>query len=190
MATTYDLGPAARDLARLLAGVRDDQLGAPTPCREYTLGDLIDHVNGLSLGMAMAAAKSIPPNAGGPPSGDASQLGDGWRERIAAQLGAMAEAWNDPEAWTGMTRIGGLELPGEVTGVVALDELIVHGWDIARATGQPYDPPADLVEPCGAMLKMAGGGNGFADPVAVPESAPLLDHIIGLSGRDPAWSDA
>ncbi|HEY3688548.1 MAG TPA: TIGR03086 family metal-binding protein [Streptosporangiaceae bacterium] len=187
MATTYDLGPAAGDMARLLAGVRDDQLGAPTPCREYTLGDLIDHVNGLSVGFEMAAAKTTPEGAGGP-SGDASRLGDGWRERIAAQLDAMAKAWDDPGAWTGMTRIGGLELPAEIAGVVALDELVVHGWDIARATGQPYDPSAACLEPCGAMLKMAGGSNGFGAAVAVPESAPLLDHVIGLSGRDPSWS--
>ncbi len=44
-----------------------------------------------------------------------------------------------------MTRAGGIDLPGEVAGAVAADELVIHGWDLARATGRPYDPdPAAL----------------------------------------------
>jgi uncharacterized protein (TIGR03083 family) len=44
-----DLGPAAARLVDLLAGIKDDQLGAPTPCPDYTLGDLLDHVGSLAL---------------------------------------------------------------------------------------------------------------------------------------------
>ena len=66
-------------------------------------------------------------------SGDASRLVDDWRSRIPRDLAALAAAWRDPEAWTGMTRAGGIDLPGEIAGVVALDELVVHGWDVARA---------------------------------------------------------
>jgi hypothetical protein len=38
-----------------------------------------------------------------------------------------------------MTKAGGLDLPGEMAGVIALDEIVVHGWDVARSSGQPYD---------------------------------------------------
>ena len=49
----------------------------------------------------------------------------------------MAEAWQDPAAWEGMTAAGGVDLRGEVAGVVALDELVIHGWDLAKAIGRP-----------------------------------------------------
>lgn len=55
----------------------------------------------------------------------------------------MAEAWRSPEAWTGTIAAGGIELTALVTGAIGFDELVVHGWDLARATGQPsgYDGP-------------------------------------------------
>jgi Mycothiol maleylpyruvate isomerase N-terminal domain len=61
------------------------------------------------------------------PSGDASRLTDEWRRRIPADLANLAAAWTQPEAWTGMARAGGVDLAGEIAGVVALDELVIHG---------------------------------------------------------------
>ncbi len=97
-----DLKPAAQQLASLLERVADEQLAAPTPCTEYTLGDLIDHVGGLSLAFTAAAAKDFSLTGGGP-SGDAARLPDDWRTRIPEQLAALAEAWREPAAWEGMT---------------------------------------------------------------------------------------
>lgn len=54
------------------------------------------------------------------------------------QLTDLVEAWRDPAAWAGMTEAGGVRMPAEEMGVVALDELVLHGWDLARATGQPF----------------------------------------------------
>src|SRR5215207_126174 len=133
-----DLGPAARRMADLVCEVGDQQLGSPTPCPDYRLGDLIDHVGGLALAFAAAATKEAVATEGQGPSGDASRLGNGWRQRISADLERLATAWDDPSAWTGTTQAGGLDMPGEVAGVVALDELVIHGWDVARASGQPY----------------------------------------------------
>ncbi len=98
-------------MVRVVSGVSDDQLAGPTPCPRYTLGDLIDHVNGLSLAFAWAAAKSFPSGRSQAPSGDASRLDPDWRTRIPAQLTRLAEAWRDPAAWEGMTEAGGIELP-------------------------------------------------------------------------------
>src|SRR5689334_4797633 len=104
-----DLEPAARQLIDLLGSIDDDQLTAPTPCPDYALGDLVDHVGGLALAFA-AAARKAPPTGG--PSGDASRLGDDWRVRIPAALDDLVVAWRDPDAWTGMTHVG-IDLPGE-----------------------------------------------------------------------------
>ena len=190
---TIDLRPAAERTADLVQGVRDDQLQSPTPCPAYTLGDLLDHVGGLSLAFTAAATKDVDEIGGQAPSADASRLGDDWRTRIPADLATLAEAWRDPAAWTGMTKAGGVDLPGEVAGLVALNEVVIHGWDVARASGQPYDPDPAALEACHAFVAQFSGpdadrGGMFGPVVEVPADAPLLERVIGLSGRDPAWS--
>jgi uncharacterized protein (TIGR03086 family) len=190
-----DLQPATRRMADLIGAVPNELLAAPTPCPAYTLGDLIEHVGGLAQAFTAAATKANGDAGSRGPSGDASRLGDDWRTQIPRDLAVLAEAWRDPAAWTGMTQAGGVELPGEVAGVVALDELVIHGWDIARASGQAYDCEAPLLEAVHSFVAQfsgpgqeAGRQGLFGPVVAVPDDAPLLDRVIGLSGRDPAWS--
>ncbi|HEY1990514.1 MAG TPA: TIGR03086 family metal-binding protein [Acidimicrobiales bacterium] len=190
--TLLDLEPAAKRMADLIAGVAPDSLDAPTPCPKYSLGDLVDHVGGLSLAFTAAATKAMGGDTAQAPSPAASRLGKDWRTRIPGELAALAEAWRDPAAWSGFTQAGGVDLPGEIAGLVALDELVIHGWDIARASGQAYecDPPT-LAAVYEFVAPMAAPGHEapriFGPVVEVPEDAPLLDRIIGLSGRDPAW---
>src|SRR6476619_2708510 len=128
MTQNPDLAPAAERMTMLLRGISDDQLGGPTPCPAYSVGDLVDHVGGLTLGFTWAGAKEFPEGSK-VPSGDATRLPDDWRDAFAARLKTMAETWQDPAAWQGMTQAGGVDLPGQVAGLVALDELVVHGWD-------------------------------------------------------------
>ncbi|HWW53712.1 MAG TPA: maleylpyruvate isomerase N-terminal domain-containing protein, partial [Acidimicrobiales bacterium] len=96
-----DLGPAARQMAELISGVPDGLLDRPTPCPAYTLGDLVDHVGGLTLAFTAAATKATGDTGSHGPSGDATRLGDDWRTRIPQGLTTLAEAWRDPAAWTG-----------------------------------------------------------------------------------------
>lgn len=188
MSTQLDLEPAARRIAGLVAAVPADALGRPTPCDRYTVGDLLDHIAGFALAFTAAARKT--PLDGAPP-GDAGNLAPDWRERIPRHLIAAGEAWRDPEAWTGMTAAGGVDLPGEMAGAVALDELVIHGWDLAMATGQPagYDGPGlEAVYETVNHFRAAGIEGLFGPAVQVPDDAPLLDRILGLAGRDPAWA--
>ena len=99
-----DLRPAAARLGALVAGVPDDALANATPCPEYTLGDLLDHVGGLAMAFTSAATKTFGEPGGPGPSGDASRLEDGWHERIQADLEGLGEAWRDPAAGTGSPR--------------------------------------------------------------------------------------
>jgi hypothetical protein len=94
-----------------------------------------------------------------------------------------------------MTQAGGVEMPGEVAPVVALEELVIHGWDLAQASRQLYDSAEqELAVVRGFVAQFAGPdqaemrGDAYASPAAVPQTAPLQDQVIGLSGRDPGWS--
>ena len=188
-----DLVPATNTLAALVGGIHDDQLTGPTPCSDTSLGDLLDHVDGLSLAFAAAASKSPLPGGSQGPSADGSRLGDDWRQRIPDRLTALAHAWRDQDAWTGMTQAGGIEMPGEVAGLVALDEVVVHGWDIAAASGQPFDCDPGLLQATYEFVQASVAENPqgtpglFGPPVPVADDAPLLDRLIGLTGRDPSW---
>jgi uncharacterized protein (TIGR03086 family) len=192
---TVDFGPAAQRLGDLIARVPDDDLGQPTPCPAYTLGDLIQHVGGLALAFAAAAAKDAGPLTDQQPSGDASRLGPDWRTRIPRDLAALARAWREPGAWTGMTRIASMDAPAEMVGATAADELVVHGWDVARATGQPYEAEPEMLAVAGAFLDAfatpdapAGPEVAFGPARLLPDSEPPLDRLVAMAGRDPAWS--
>lgn len=184
----FDLTPATGQLAGLVRNVTDGDLKAPTPCPDYTVGDLLDHLNGLSVAFTMAASKTP---MDGTASGDASKLPLDFRSSIPERLDALAEAWRNPEAWQGMTAAGGVDLPGEVAGAVALDEIVLHGWDLARATGQPFDVDEGLLQVVHGFVSSIGpddrDGSLFGAAVEVDPNAPLLDRVLGLSGRDPAW---
>ncbi len=193
--TFPDLEPATRRMADVITGIPEGPLDGPTPCPAYSLGDLLDHVGGLTTAFTMAATKELTAAASQPPSADASRLGEDWRTRIPHDLAALAKAWREPDAWIGMTKAGGVDLPGEVAGLVALDELVVHAWDLARATGQSYDVDEPSLEAVhGFVAQFSGPGQEesraglFGPEVEVPEDAPLLDRVIGMTGRDPAWS--
>ena len=192
---TIDLEPAARGIADLVTALPDDRLGAPTPCPAYTVGDLVEHIGGLALAFTAAAAKAGGPLVSQAPAPDASRLDTDWRSRIPDDLLVLAKAWRDPAAWTGMTRVGGVDLPGEIAGLVALDEIFIHGWDLAVASGQRfgYDGASlevvhGFVQASAAPGQQALRDGIFGPVVEVPPGAPLLDRVIGLSGREPGWS--
>src|SRR5262245_40952573 len=160
MTTAVDLGPGTQRLADLVARVTDDELGRPTPCPAYTLGDLIDHVGGLALAFGAAARKEFGTYVEQAASGLAARLEPGWRAKIPADLHALAAAWSGSGAWTGLRRIAGMDAPAEMVGLTVADELVVHGWDVARSTRQPYACEPELLD---AALRFLGQ---FASPDA------------------------
>ena len=181
---------ACQRTADVLANVTDDQLGAPTPCERLRLRDLVAHVGGLALAFTAAARREFGPLTDTPPV-EGVPLDEDWRTAYPARLAELAQAWREPAAWAGMTRAGGVDFPGEVGGIVALTEVVIHGWDVAAATGQDYDvDPVTLeaVLPHLTATAAAGPVEGlFAAAVPVADDAPALDRAIALSGRDPSW---
>lgn len=200
----FDLQAPARQLRALLTGVRDDQLAAQTPCASYTVGDLLDHLMGLTLEFTRAAAKA-PQSAGsdgddpkgpsGPGEASVAHLHPEWRHRLPLQLDALVAAWSEPTAWEGTTEAGGVTMPAEVMGTVVMDELVLHGWDLARGTSQVYEcelSSAEVVFEFTSIMSLPGEEAGreglFCPVVEVPAEASLFDRALGFSGRDPSWT--
>lgn len=193
MAEHLDLGPAARRLADLAADTPDARLGGPTPCTGMDVAALLDHVLMLSQAFHRAAEKANSADDGPPPEADGGNLPADWRKELSHRLDALVEAWRAPEAWQGETAAGGVALSGQEAGAVALNELILHGWDLARATGQDYtceEWEAQVSYDFAASVPDVPEARAglFGPVVAVPEDAPLFDRALGYSGRDPGWS--
>jgi uncharacterized protein (TIGR03086 family) len=186
---------AASDLAAgPLRAVTPDQLTAPTPCRDYDVRALLDH-------LAWAAVLSQRSATRTPFEHDWSSLTpapflDGvpveqWAAAVPAELDTAADAWADPAAWEGETLMGSAAMPAGVVGPMMLAEFVLHGWDLARAIGAPYEVPAELgqavLEAVQPLTQMGRDGGWYGPEVPVPGDAPAFDRALGLTGRDPAW---
>jgi uncharacterized protein (TIGR03086 family) len=186
-----DMTPATTRTADLVINVDDGQLGARTPCELMTAAALLSHIGDICVAFTDAAAKRSGvltdklPEIG-------EHLVDDWRTVYPDRLATLDAAWQDPEAWKGSTRAASLDFTGDRCGLVTLTEVVVHGWDLARATGQPYsvdDALLDAVHTHVTWLVQQGPDEHlFKKPVPVPDDAPLLDRVIGLTGRDPGWT--
>jgi uncharacterized protein (TIGR03086 family) len=186
-----DMTASCLRTAKLLDRVADDQLAGPTPCEQLTLSELVAHVGGLGPAFAAAARKDLGELTGVPPGDSGYLLDDDWRTQYPDNLAGLAEAWRDPDAWKHMTRVGGVELPGEVCGMVGLGEVVIHGWDVAVATGQPYQVDDEVAEALLAHMAAFTAGDPveglFGPPVEVADGASTFDRALALSGRDPGW---
>ena len=187
MTDLVDLGPAAARLTTLLDNVPDDLLDAPTPA-DIPVAGLLAHLVMLTEAFRVAATKE---GDLGPPPDAPPALDPQWRTLLPQRLDALVAAWREPGAQEGETTAGGLRLSAAEAAVVALDELVLHGWDLARATGQPYEPdPRDAGIVLG-FTESFGSPDGtpglFGPAVAVPDDASAFDRALGFSGRDPAW---
>jgi uncharacterized protein (TIGR03086 family) len=174
-----DFDPPVRQLRALLLGIPDDLLTATTPCDGWTVGDLLDHIMDFTRAFTQVAQKltDAPGTATPAPVPSAGHLPPHWRSRLPVLLEELATAWKDPAAWTGSARTGGSTMPAVAAGMAAANELTVHGWDLARATGQDYATDPRILE---ALIEHSPGDGQEDEPT-------LLDQVLVLSGRDPRW---
>ena len=190
---TRDLFTAVLERLAAVADVTDDQLHLPTPCVDFTVGELRSHVLGWL--QFFAAALSDPAADIGRPDPEAFALTDGTpaSEIVRDVLASIRQAIADDAAGQ-MVVMSGSRMAGDAVLGMALGEYIVHAWDLATATGQPYSAPESAVRPAHEFLtgmiapEYRGPDSGFFDAeVSVPDDASPLDQLLGFAGRNPQW---
>lgn len=195
---------SALETARnVIAAVRLDQLDGRTPCTDMNVRDLLGHLTGvLATVAAVGRGEDIFAVAAQAPAAD-----DAWLDRFDANRAELEAAWENGEALDRPTLVPWASESGAFALVVYVNEVTVHTWDLAAATGQ--QPAWDT-----AVLEMAAPENGFPlpaenraalfaeftkhlpaeyanepdpflDAVPVPDDAPLIDRIVAWSGRRP-----
>ncbi|HZZ48931.1 MAG TPA: TIGR03086 family metal-binding protein [Pseudonocardia sp.] len=177
-----DLKPACEQMITLVDTVTPDQLSDPTPCDQYRVRDLLEHIDSVSTGFAAIARKQVAEPT-------ALSFADGWQIRVANHVRDLGVAWGNPTAWDGLGAAAGLELANEVWGRIVLTELVVHAWDLATATGQSTDLPEDTLRACldhvVDFVPNAPIPQLWGSPVELADEAALLDRIVAVTGRTP-----
>lgn len=181
---------AAAEAARIARGVRTEQLSGPTPCTDFDTKTLVNHwVLYTSHGLERRARREPLPEE--LVTRDFTADPD-WAGAYADQLDCAVAAWSDPAAWEGEVDLGGMTLLAASVAQMVIKEMVLHGWDVAQATGQRVEVEDDLarlvlgvVEEHAETYRQYGG---FATPVPVPAAASFLDRALAASGRSPRWN--
>jgi uncharacterized protein (TIGR03086 family) len=185
---------ACEATGQVVDGVASDQLGLPTPCTEWDVRGLLNHLLGtLSLGEALLSdtAPRVAVAPGGLPAVDliGDDLGKAYRAGVDRLLLA---AGGDALQRTHATPLG--EMPGAVLGGFTTLDVLVHGWDLAVATGQQPAFDDRLAEQVLAFAYQAVTEQTRAPrigpPVAVPDDAPVTDRLVAHLGRQPGTMGA
>ena len=181
---------------RKVASVRPEQWSNPSPCEKWDARDVVDHVVMMHgdmlrpLGRALSPAASVEDD---PPAAFQAARAD--VEAVLADPELAATECDTPN--------GRMTVEQQIDGVVS-DDLVLHAWDLARATGQDdtIDPddverqwsintaiPADLMEKYRTPGAFGPGVEVLGPEVQIPDDAPLQDRLLGLLGRNPNWAE-
>ncbi|GAB3481622.1 TIGR03086 family metal-binding protein [Amycolatopsis cihanbeyliensis] len=175
---------------KLVSTVSTADLERPTPCAEWDLGALLRHLVSENHAFAEAATH------GKATDWEGGRLGDDPHRALADSIAAVTSAFDGDGMLDREIAVRDFgTFPGTVVVGMHLVDSVVHGWDLARALGQPYEPDAGAVD---AALRFMEGvpddpdGRGpdgpFDKVVPMPQDAPPLHRLLGLTGRSPDWA--
>lgn len=184
------MAAAAAETIKIVNGVRPEQFGDSTPCDEWDVRTLLNHI---ILWTAYSAEQRA---RGGSVAEDLMNkdfaANPGFAADYAAQANKALDAWADPAAWERDLGVMGSATPSADVAALLIAESVLHGWDLAVATGQRYQcdeataaAVLDVVREQGELFRQY---KGFADTVKVPDDASAFDKALAESGRDPAKS--
>jgi len=183
-----EMAAAAAEAARVVNAV-PAELDGSTPCGDWDLRTLLNHT-------ILWTSYSAERRAHGESVAEELMSKDftaepGFRQDYEAQLSRALQAWSDPNAWEGDIGVMGDATPAADVAAMLIMELALHGWDVAKATGQDYtcdEAVAQvLIQTVEAQAELFRKYQGFADAVTVPADASTFDRALAQAGRDPQW---
>lgn len=163
-------------LQHVLRGIGEEELSRPTPCTDFTVGQLETHLLASLTSLCGLAGGTLAPSS-------AADL----ESRVADAARQAVEAWM-VRGLDGSVQAGPQELPATVAASILSVEFLVHAWDFASATGRKLTVSDEVA---GYVLGTAEQiitpdlrqSAGFDAPLPISESAPALDRLIAYSGR-------
>ncbi len=176
------LGRASDAVAGLISNIRADQWSAPTPCTEWTVRQVVNHLIGMNRVFAALLAGQPPPPR--PPADHAEQDPvRAYRDSAAALRAAFARPGVLERTYRGPL--------GTATGAerlqIRLYDLLAHGWDLAQAIGQPDGLPDDLAEQslvfARTQLTEQARPGRFGPAQDVAEHASAIERLVAFLGR-------
>lgn len=179
---------AATATSQVVAGIDKGQLDDPTPCTDWNVRDVLNHmINGLYAVGAGSRGEKVDFNH---PQQDFA-AGDYVHEFGSAAQEAIAAFSEDGAMEKSFTMSWG-DTPGAALIGVSTSDLVIHGWDLAQGTGQPYEIDPEVAEASYGMVtsmmqpkgKMPRG-DAFGDPIEVADDAPIEDRLMAYVGRKP-----
>lgn len=185
--TLTTLGSMLNRTSRLIASVQPSALAAPTPCQDFDVEHLLEHMT--TWVQVFDATVNDRPLSFDP--GTYVVGGDYAGVFTIAADGILEGLW--ASGWARMMTMTGSPIPGELVFNMLLMEYVGHGWDLARAIGVPvpYSAEEAVVALAAAQAIIAPEYRGtgmFGDEVQVPDDAPAIDRAMAFIGRNPAWS--
>jgi uncharacterized protein (TIGR03086 family) len=170
--------------AAVFARIRPDQMSNSTPCHDWDVRTVVNHVVDSNLRFAKAVR-------GADPSREPSDgyVGDDVAAAYRASTDEVQAAMETEGATERMFPIPMGELPGTVLYSIAMTEQLLHGWDLAVATSQDTSLDPALVAAADAILRPAvdagQAGSAYSPPTKVDAGASAQDKLIALVGRGP-----
>jgi uncharacterized protein (TIGR03086 family) len=176
---------------RLVRGVRSEQWSLPTPCEDWNARELVGHVVASQRLFARALRGEPSDAATTQAAGTATDnLGADPVVKYTASAADLLAAFAEPGALERVVTVPAGTVPGAVAVHLRTTEALVHGWDLARATGLPFDVPDQLAEAELAfsrpmLERIPPERRRFAPAQPVAENAPAIDRLAALLGRSP-----
>jgi uncharacterized protein (TIGR03086 family) len=168
---------------QMVRSVSASDLGAPTPCTEWTVQPLIEHM----IGTNNLFSTALTGDAGQPPDNMAADLGASY----ARSAETAVAAWQTPGALERTLKLPMGEMPAAMALTINLGDQLLHTWDLARALSRPYAMDPESAEGVLTLLQQIvqpqfrGPGKGFAAEVPCPADAMVQDRLLAFSGRQP-----
>jgi uncharacterized protein (TIGR03086 family) len=183
-----EMADAAAETARVVQGVPETKsLDDPAGCGDWDLRTLLNHT---ILWTSYSAERRAHGESVAEDLMNKDFAADpGFREDYARQVQKAVDAWSTPAAWEGTRDMMGSATPATDIGAMLIMEMALHGWDVAKATGQEYHATdalaAALEDTVTKQAELFRKYQGFADPIQVADDASTFDKALALSGRDP-----